>query len=81
MTTLVKPGFNAWGSPQPLRNAGDYYSRGLGYHIENNYDRAIADYTAAIRLDPKNAEYYSARGDAYMKKRTGIKQSPTTRRP
>jgi tetratricopeptide (TPR) repeat protein/predicted small secreted protein len=29
------------------------------------YDRAIADFTQAIRLDPDNATAYSERGDAY----------------
>jgi tetratricopeptide (TPR) repeat protein len=30
------------------------------------YDKAIADFTAAIRLEPTNADYYYRRGLAYM---------------
>jgi tetratricopeptide (TPR) repeat protein len=33
------------------------------------YDRAIADYTQAIRLDPNFAEAYNARGNAYHHKK------------
>jgi tetratricopeptide (TPR) repeat protein/predicted small secreted protein len=32
------------------------------------YDRAIADFTQAIRLDPNNAKAYTERGDAYADK-------------
>lgn len=34
----------------------------------NDTDRAIADYTAAIRRDPKNANAYYNRGNAYSEK-------------
>jgi len=33
--------------------------------LAREYDRAIADYSEAIRLDPKNAGAYSGRGEAY----------------
>src|SRR6516164_7166318 len=33
-----------------------------------NYDRAIADYNEAIRLDPKSALAFIGRGDAYTNK-------------
>jgi tetratricopeptide (TPR) repeat protein len=32
------------------------------------YDKAIADYTQAIRLKPKEAVFYKNRGNAYSKK-------------
>ena len=32
------------------------------------YDKAIADYTEAIRLDPNNAHIYSRRADAHLQK-------------
>ncbi|MFA9476195.1 MAG: tetratricopeptide repeat protein, partial [Filomicrobium sp.] len=32
------------------------------------FDRAIADYTKAIALDPKDANFYYNRGVAYEKK-------------
>jgi Tfp pilus assembly protein PilF len=33
-----------------------------------DYDRAISDYDQAIRLDPKQAEFYDNRGEAYVAK-------------
>lgn len=44
-----------------MSQAKDHYDAG-------DYHRAIADYTAAIRLDPKNAIAFSDRGYAYMRK-------------
>ena len=40
----------------------------LAYRVKGENDRAIADYTEAIRLDPKNANAYSNRGYAYSDK-------------
>ena len=38
-------------------------------HIDAaDYDSAIADFTQAIRLDPKNAVAYYGRGEAYLEK-------------
>ena len=43
--------------------------RGLSYASKGDYDRAIGDYTEAIRLDPAwSALLYSNRGSAYEKK-------------
>ena len=42
--------------------------RGIAYKAKDDYDRAIADYTDAIRLDPKNDTAYDRRGDAYRAK-------------
>jgi tetratricopeptide (TPR) repeat protein len=61
------------------RNAKDadaYFKRGMYYAVGesgeagsgHDYDRAIADYEQAIRLDPNRPEYYAARGDAYGNK-------------
>ena len=41
---------------------------GLGLRRKGDYDKAIADYTEAIRLNPKLAEAYYSRGFAYGKK-------------
>ena len=38
------------------------------YSAKKNYDRAIADYTHAIRLDPTDAGAYYDRGIAYAAK-------------
>ncbi len=54
-----------------------YYFRGLVYIIEEDYDKAIADYTKAIELDPNNnsviakvtgASAYLLRAGAYYEK-------------
>lgn len=37
-------------------------------YAANDYDKAIADFSALIRLDPKNAAVYGDRGLAYRKK-------------
>jgi tetratricopeptide (TPR) repeat protein len=39
------------------------------YWYKGDYDRAIADSTQALRLDPNFANAYSNRGNAYLRKR------------
>ena len=68
-------------TPQPpmspkdaAKAAYEAYNRGETAAIQNNnYDKAIEEYTEAIRLDPKwrgdyGSTYYSARGNAYWHK-------------
>ncbi len=51
---------------EPQENlAKAYNNRGNAYDAKGDYDRAIADYTEAIRLDPKYAHAYNNRGNAY----------------
>jgi tetratricopeptide (TPR) repeat protein len=51
------------------RNLADTYAnRGNGYYLKREYDRAIADLTEAIRLDPAYAAAYNERGLAYSGK-------------
>lgn len=42
--------------------AANYSARGLAYWFASEYDRALADQTRAIQLDPKNASYVGERG-------------------
>jgi tetratricopeptide (TPR) repeat protein len=45
-----------------------YFDRGLAYYNKGDYERTIADYTEAIRLDPNYASAYYNRGIAYYNK-------------
>jgi tetratricopeptide (TPR) repeat protein len=46
----------------------NYNFRGVAYYRKGDTDRAIADFTEAIRLDPKNATTHNKRGVAYHRK-------------
>src|SRR5262245_56508978 len=45
-----------------------YFNRGNAYDDKGNHDRALADYSEAIRLDPKDAKVYYNRGLTYFDK-------------
>lgn len=44
------------------------YNRGNGYYAKLDYDRAIADYSEAIRLNSKYPSAFNNRGNAYKAK-------------
>ncbi|MBL6750559.1 MAG: tetratricopeptide repeat protein [Nevskia sp.] len=46
-----------------------YYNRGVAYHRKGRYDEAIADYSAALKLKPTDAQAHNNRGVAYKNKR------------
>ena len=43
------------------------YKRGDAYYYRGEYDRAIEDFTRALRLQPDYAAIYIARGDARIR--------------
>ncbi len=43
-----------------------FMNRGLAYKKKSQWDRAIADYSEAIRLKPDNAQVFNNRGNAYF---------------
>jgi tetratricopeptide (TPR) repeat protein len=45
-----------------------HYNRGFAWQAKGDYDRAIADYDQAIRLDPKHTAAYINRGVAWNDK-------------
>src|SRR5712691_5321551 len=49
-------------------SSGDYSRRGRRYFAKGEHDKAIADFTEAIRLDPKNATKYHWRAWCYCEK-------------
>ncbi len=44
----------------------EQYDLGIRYLTEGNYEEAIIAFTAAIEIDPRRAEAYVGRGDAYI---------------
>jgi tetratricopeptide (TPR) repeat protein len=46
----------------------EHYNRGITWKAKGDLDRAIADYTEAIRLDPKYERAYHNRGNAWSDK-------------
>src|SRR5712672_3164022 len=51
-----------------IRNTPWPFNRGLAYRAEGDSDHAIADYTEAIGLDPKNPSTFNNRGFVYYDK-------------
>ena len=56
------------GTLRPADKAIALYDRGTAYRHSGDDDRAIADFTEAIGLDPNRAEAYNNRGLAYQDK-------------
>ena len=44
-------------------------TRGLACYEKGDYDKAVADYTKAIELNPQDAEAYNNRGAAFFQKK------------
>ena len=51
-----------------LQAAFVYFQRGLAWYDKNDYDKAIADFSESIRLNPRDASPWVGRGAAYMYK-------------
>jgi tetratricopeptide (TPR) repeat protein len=53
-------------APAVPTSAADHISLAENYLLELNYEAAIAEYRAAIQIDPKNADYYIALAEVYV---------------
>jgi tetratricopeptide (TPR) repeat protein len=60
-------GFDEPRGKEPLDAAG-FYKRGYERCQRGEYDKAIEDFDAALRLDPKNEDAYCGRGSTWLKK-------------
>ena len=49
-------------------SAEAFIQRGLGYLEKGQYDKAVADFNEAIRLEPEIPGTFAARGQAYFAK-------------
>jgi tetratricopeptide (TPR) repeat protein len=56
-------------APKGKNIATVYYNRGVEWDAKKDYDRAIADYSEAIKLNSKYAEAFNNRGRMYRAKR------------
>lgn len=59
-TVLINQGGSA------ANRAMAYFKRGEMYHSKDDHDRAIADFTEVVRLDPTDKEAYHKRGVSYI---------------
>jgi tetratricopeptide (TPR) repeat protein len=66
---LIAAGFAFAGQIQAQYSAADYAKQGYDWAMKGQYDRAIADYNEAIRIDPDFAFAYCNRGLARGNKR------------
>eukprot|EP01034_Spumella_vulgaris_P008518 gene8518-10841_t len=51
-----------------LQAAFVHFQRGLAWYDKNDYDKAIADFSESIRLNPRDGAPWVGRGAAYMYK-------------
>jgi tetratricopeptide (TPR) repeat protein len=58
----------AWSGALAQTTAEDYVKSGQAWDGKGDYDRAIADYNQALRIDPQNAWAYNNRGIAWRNK-------------
>ena len=65
---LISIGCTQQGDGNMSRAAAEHYNRGLAWDKKGEYDKAIADYTEAIQLDPKLAPAFNNRGLAWDEK-------------
>src|SRR5262249_1707010 len=49
------------------KSAADFVKHARAMINDERYDKAIVDFSEAIRLDPQNADTYVNRGDVYLK--------------
>lgn len=48
------------------RSASEFVARGDGFLARREFDKAAADFTQAIRLDPRNPDWYRRRAETFQ---------------
>jgi tetratricopeptide (TPR) repeat protein len=52
-----------------VRRAKEYLAKGKTWNAKHEYDKALADFNEALRLDPQNSPAFNGRGWAWYNKR------------
>jgi tetratricopeptide (TPR) repeat protein len=61
------------GKPADDAKASAYHHRGVGYLLQQNFDRAIVEFNEALRIDPAYKRSLNSRGNAWKGKgETGL---------
>ncbi len=55
--------------PKNKALAGVYFNRAVEWNAKKDFDKAIADYSEAIKINPEYREAFNNRGNAYRNKR------------
>ena len=50
----------------PAGSSDEAFQQGFAAHMRSDYAKALADYTEAVRIDPKNSKAYNNRGLVYQ---------------
>ena len=66
LTLVLLLGLCACGAKESTPTWQEQYDLGVRYLEDGDYEEAIIAFTAAIEIDPKRAEAYVGRGDAYV---------------
>lgn len=66
LTLLIVLGISSCGQKTDTTHWKEQYDLGVRYLSEGNYEEAIIAFTAAIEIDPKQAEVYIKLADAYV---------------
>jgi tetratricopeptide (TPR) repeat protein len=67
-SVIVAVALIAWGGALAQITAGDHVKSGNTWFNKGDYDRAIADYNQALRINPQDAYAYNQRGVAWERK-------------
>jgi tetratricopeptide (TPR) repeat protein len=68
LLVILSAGFGWFVLKYGPHSAYSHYRRAVGWSEKQEYDKAIADYSEAVRLDPKLADAYEGRGNAWLAK-------------